>query len=65
LNRTPPIGTVLHLLDENQNVVGTIRVQDQDALGTTASVVTSFAKTAPTSGWTVSTPGGRAPWLAS
>jgi hypothetical protein len=65
LNRTPPIGTVLHLLDENQNVVGTIRVQDQDALGTTASVVTSFAKTAPTSGWTVTTPGGRAPWLSS
>jgi hypothetical protein len=65
LNRTPPIGTVLHLLDENQNVVGTIQVQDQDALGTTASVVTSFAKTAPTSGWTVSTPGGRAPWLSS
>jgi hypothetical protein len=65
LNRTPPIGTVLHLLDENQNVVGTIKVQDQDALGTTASVVTSFAKTAPTSGWTVSTPGGRAPWLSS
>ncbi len=63
LNRTAPIGTVLHLLDANQSVVGTLRVTDHDALGTTATVVTSAASTAPTSGWTVAVPGSRAPWL--
>jgi hypothetical protein len=65
LNRLPPIGTLLNLIDANQSVVGTLRVQDHDARGTTASVVTSFATTAPTSGWTVSAPGSRAPWLPS
>jgi hypothetical protein len=65
LNRPPPIGTVLNLLDETQSIVGTIRVQDHDAVGTTATVVTSFARTAPTSGWTVGTPQARAPWLPS
>jgi len=65
LNRPPPIGTVMNLLDANQSVIGTVRVQDHDALGTTATVVTSFATTAPTSGWTVAVPGSRAPWLPS
>lgn len=65
LNRPPPIGTVLNLLDANQSIIGTLRVQDHDALGTTATVVTSFAETAPTSGWTVAAPGGRAPRLPS
>jgi hypothetical protein len=65
LNRWPPIGTVMNLLDERQSVVGTVRVQDHDSLGTTATVVTSFASSAPTSGWSVAVPGGRAPWLPS
>jgi hypothetical protein len=65
LTRLPPIGTVLDLLDANQSIVGTLRVQDHDPLGTTASVVTSHATTAPTSGWTVAARGGRAPWLPS
>ncbi len=63
LNRAPPIGTLLNMLDDSQNVVGTLRVQDHDAQGTTATVVTSFARTAPTSAWTIASPGGRAPWL--
>ncbi len=65
LTRLPPIGTVLDLLDANQSIVGTLRVQDHDPLATTASVVTSHATTAPTSGWTVAARGGRAPWLPS
>ena len=65
LNRTPPIGTVLNLLDDTQSVVGTIRVADQDATGITATVVTSFATKAPTSAWSVAAPDGRAPWLPS
>jgi len=40
-------------------------VQDHDAFGTTATVVTSNATVAPTSGWTVASRGGRAPWLPS
>lgn len=63
LNRAPPIGTLLNMLDDSRNVVGTVRVQDHDAQGTTATVVTSFARTAPTSAWTIASPGGRAPWL--
>lgn len=65
LNRPPPIGTVLNLLDETQTVVGTLRVEDHDALGTTASVITSFAQTAPTSGWAVTAPGAHTAWLPS
>jgi hypothetical protein len=65
LNRWPPIGTVMNLLDGSQSVVGTVRVQDHDSLGTTATVVTSFASSAPTSAWSVSVPGRRAPWLPS
>ena len=65
LNRPPPIGTVLNLLDANQNVVGTLRVQDHDGAGTTAAVVTSFATTAAQTNWTVASQGGRSPWLAS
>src|SRR5271166_619729 len=65
LNRLTPIGTTLDLLDANQSVVGTLRVQDHDAFGTTATVVTSNATVAPTSGWTVASRGGRAPWLPS
>lgn len=65
LNRPPPIGTVLNLLDDTQSVVGTIRVLDHDALGTTATVVTSYAQTAPTSGWSVASPTGRTAWLPS
>jgi uncharacterized coiled-coil protein SlyX len=65
LNRRPPIGTVLNLLDDRQSVVGTLRVQDHDANGTTATVVTSFAATPPTSAWSVAVPGRRAPWLPS
>jgi hypothetical protein len=65
LNRLTPIGTTLNLLDENQSVVGTLRVQDHDAFGTTATVVTSNAATAPTSGWTVASGDARAPWLPS
>jgi hypothetical protein len=65
LNRRPPIGTVMNLLDASQSVVGTLRVQDHDAQGTTATVVTSRATTAPGSGWSVSVPGSRAPWLPS
>jgi hypothetical protein len=65
LNRTPPIGTVLNLLNDTQSVVGTIRVTDQDTTGTMAEVVTSYARTAPTSGWSVAAPQGRAPWLPS
>lgn len=44
LNRAPPIGTLLNMLDDSQNIVGTLRVQDHDAQGTTATVVTSFAR---------------------
>lgn len=65
LNRPPPIGTVLNLLDETQTVVGTLRVDDHDALGTTASVLTSFTQTAPTSGWVVTAPSAHTPWLPS
>jgi hypothetical protein len=65
LNRLPPIGTVLNLLDDRQSVVGTIRVSDHDTTGTTAMVVTSYARTPPTSAWSVTAPGGRAPWLPS
>ncbi len=65
LNRPPPIGTVLNLLDDKQSIVGTIRVQDHDTLGTTATVVTSYAQTAPTSGWSVASPTGRSEWLPS
>ena len=65
LNRPPPIGTVLNLLDANQNIVGTLRVQDHDAYGTSATVVTSFATTAASPNWTVASQGGRSPWLAS
>jgi hypothetical protein len=65
LNRWPPIGTVMNLLDDSQSVIGTVRVQDHDSLGTTATVVTSFANRAPTSAWSVSVPGRRAPWLPS
>jgi hypothetical protein len=65
LNRPPPIGTVLTLLDDTQTAVGTLRVEDHDAFGTTASVITSFAQTAPTSAWTVAAPGAHTPWLPS
>jgi hypothetical protein len=65
LNRPPPIGTVLNLLDETQTIVGTLRVDDHDALGTTASVLTSFTQTAPTSGWVVTAPSAHTPWLPS
>jgi hypothetical protein len=56
---------LLNLRDENQAVVGTIRVADHDAMGTTATVIASFAQTAPTSGWSVAAPQGRAAWLPS
>jgi hypothetical protein len=65
LNRPPPIGTVLNLLDAGQNILGTLRIQDHDATGTTATIVTSTATTAPTAGWSVSVPGRSAPWLPS
>ena len=65
LNRLTPIGTTLNLLDANQSVVGTLRVVDHDASGTTATVVTSNAATAPTSSWTVASRDARAPWLPS
>ena len=65
LNRPPPIGTVLNLLDDRQSVVGTIRVVDHDSTGTTATVVTSYARTAPTSSWSVAAPQRRGPWLPS
>jgi hypothetical protein len=63
LNRPPPIGTPMHLLDASHQVVGTLLVQDHDAQGTTAMVVTSTARTAPTTGWSVAVPGRRAPFL--
>jgi hypothetical protein len=65
LNRLTPIGTTLDLLDANQSVVGMLRVQDHDASGTTATVVSTTATTAPTSGWTVASREARAPWLPS
>jgi hypothetical protein len=65
LNRPPPIGTLLNLLDAKQNIVGTLRVQDHDGAGTTAAIVTSFATTAATTEWTIASQGGRSPWLAS
>jgi hypothetical protein len=65
LNRPPPIGTVMNLLDANQSVIGTLRVQDHDALGTTATVVTTTARTAPTAGWSVAVPGARAARMLS
>ncbi len=65
LNRPPPIGTVLNLLDAGQNILGTLRIQDHDATGTTATVVSSNATTAPTAGWSVAVPGRSAPWLPS
>ena len=65
LNRPPPIGTVLNLLDDTQTIIGTLRVEDHDDLGTTASVLTSFAQTAPTSGWSVTAPRAHTPWLLS
>lgn len=65
LSRPTPIGTVLNMFDDKQNIVGTLRVQDHDAYGTSATVVTSFATTAPDATWTVASPRGRSPWLAS
>jgi len=65
LNRPPPIGTMLNVFDAKQSLVATLRVQDHDSFGTTANIVTSFATTAPTTSWTVASPGGRSPWLAS
>jgi hypothetical protein len=65
LNRTLPIGSMLNMLDGAQNIVGALRVQDHDAYGVSATVVTSFATTAPDATWTVASPGGRSPWLAS
>jgi hypothetical protein len=65
LNRLPPIGTLLNLLDDTQSVVGAIRVVDHDSTGTTATVVTSYARTAPTSSWSVAAPQRRGPWLPS
>ncbi len=65
LNRDLPIGSMLNMLDGNQNIVGALRVQDHDAYGVSATVVTSFATTAPDATWTVASPGGRSPWLAS
>jgi hypothetical protein len=65
LNRALPIGSMLNMLDGNQNIVGALRVQDHDAYGVSATVVTSFATTAPDTTWTVASPGGRSPWLAS
>ncbi|MBV8443978.1 MAG: hypothetical protein JO312_26055 [Hyphomicrobiales bacterium] len=65
LNRPLPIGSMLNMLDGNQNIVGALRVQDHDAYGVSATVVTSFATTAPDSTWTVASPGRRSPWLAS
>jgi hypothetical protein len=63
LNRTPPIGTLLNLYDGNQTVVGTVRVSDQDAYGTSVHVVASYTAAPPTSGWTVRATGARAPRL--
>jgi hypothetical protein len=65
LNRLTPIGTTLDLFDANQSAIGTLRVQDHDASGTTATVVSTTATTAPTSGWTVASRDARAPWLPS
>jgi hypothetical protein len=65
LNRPLPIGTMLNMLDGAQNIVGALRVQDHDAYGVSATVVTSFATTAPDATWTVASRGGRSPWLAS
>lgn len=65
LNRRPPIGTALNLFDETQAVVATIRVEDHDARGTTATVITSYARSAPTGAWSVAAMAGRAPWLPS
>jgi hypothetical protein len=63
LNRTLPIGTLLNLYDGNQKVVGTVRVADQDAYGTSVHVVSSYTAAPPTSGWTVRATGARAPRL--
>jgi hypothetical protein len=65
LNRPLPIGSTLNMFDANRNIVGTLRVQDNDAYGVSATVVTSFATTAPDATWTVASPRGRSPWLAS
>lgn len=38
LNRTPPPGALLHLMDEQQKVVGVVRVEDHDDKGTLARI---------------------------
>jgi len=40
LNREPSPGNLLHLLDDKQQVVATVRVQDHDSKGTLASIAT-------------------------
>ena len=38
LNREPAAGNLLHLLDESQRVIATVRVEDHDSKGTLASI---------------------------
>lgn len=40
LNREPAPGNLLHLLDDRQQVVATVRVEDHDSNGTLASIAT-------------------------
>ncbi len=40
LNREPAPGNLLHILDEQQHVVATLRVEDHDSKGTLASIAT-------------------------
>jgi hypothetical protein len=65
LNRPPPIGTVLNLFDVNRNIVGTVKVQDHDSFGSSATVVSLFAPVGAGATLSVASQGGRSPWLSS
>lgn len=40
LNREPAAGNILHLMDDKQQVIATVRVEDHDSNGTLASITT-------------------------
>ena len=65
LNRPPPIGTLLNLFDANRTIIGTVKVQDHDSFGSSATIVALFAPVGAVTNLTVASQGGRSPWLPS
>jgi len=65
LNRPPPIGTVLNLFDVNRTIIGTVKVQDHDSFGSSATIVSLFTPVGTGAGLTVASQHGRSAWLPS